>query len=768
MLAHAKSETKAWRIPAAVLLVGILSGCGGEEGGQKSFTDGFAAASEYFLGFAGGFVYDDGGTGIELRSISDFETIASLSTAVTEARNAQTFMVQQFSRWQDIFGLGAFPANSNWPFAAINLEHARGAGLTGAGQTIAIYDGGFRFSHEELSEGDRSVTDLNSAAIDDHGTAVASIAAGSDDFGLMEGVAPNANLRLFGWSSIGGASVNWEDSVQDAAANGVIAHNNSWALSAGGNRLGIASNDLSLFDLAFPEVGFLTDLTNFTSESVVVFAADNDETRTDSSFMAALPVLLPELERGWLKVINLFVPYDVGSDNFGSPVRLSAACLEAARWCLGADGSMFVANAADDTGYSIGTGASYAAPQVSGALALLAEAFPTLGSEELRNRLLASADNSFFAHTDELVFEGGYRHGYNAEFGHGLMDLRAALLPIGTLSTSSADGTHLIAGDASVVGGGASGDALVQGLSDISVLSTDSLRSDFRISASSFAATSTATHPLMLDAARTAYADLNDERNAERMRTGTGADRYSEDPQALFAGLGETGMLTDHGGAQLRMFTKNNTRISVLLPRDSEGAVGLEAAYATHIGRNTLKIGLSTMRDPEAVLGIRSAGAGDEISSISAEMDLALSIPLDQRSAFGISGQYGIASATGAGLITDFGQIDFSSFEASYGYSDIFRAGDNLRLVLQRPVKVVGGSAEVEVASGRTALDELEYSTHRINLKPSSNQFDIGFDFRSPIFESTELHLGVRHSFNFGHIAGEQSTSALLRLRWTF
>ena len=93
---------------------------------------------------------------------------------------------------------------------------------------------------------------------------------------------------------------------------------------------------------------------------------------------------------------------------------------------------------------------------------------------------------------------------------------------------------------------------------------------------------------------------------------------------------------------------------------------------------------------------------------------------------------------------------------------------DNLTIVAQRPVKIVDGSAYVEVASGRTTLGDLEYSAHRIGLRPSSDQLDIGFDFRSPITDNTELHLGVRHSVNYGHISGESSTSGLLRFTWAF
>ncbi len=756
------------RVVAFVVCAALLSACGGddEDDAPSVASEGFA--SGFRLGHFGGFVYDDDGIDVELNSTSDFDTIASLATAVTAARNTATFVAQRYARWQDTFGAERFPSNTNWSYSAINLEFARGAGLTGAGRSIAIYDNGFRFSHEELSAAGRTVTDVNGAAVDGHGTAVASIAGGSANFGRIEGVAPGANLRLYGWTTLGGQRTRWETSIRDAANHGVIAHNNSWALSDGGGTIfGIASNDLSLFEGSFPEERFLESLTAFTGETVVVFAADNDETRVDSQYLAALPVLVPELERGWLKAINLFVPYDPDSDTFGTPVRLSAGCLEAARWCLGADGSTVFANATSDTGYSVGTGASFAAPQVSGALALLAEAFPALEAPDLRNRLLASADNTFFTHTGAMEFEGGFIHGYNAEFGHGLMDLRAALLPIGTMSTLSAEGAPLIAGEASVVAGGAGGAALFEGLSEISVLSTDQMGGDYQVSAASFAARSTRPSPLIREAERARHADLEAERAAARARLGATPGGNTLDEDALFSAFGGSAIFDVYGGRS-HAFTEDNTQLSVLLPEAGEDALGFGAAYLTRVGRNSLRLGFSAVRDADSVLGIEAASSGDAFNSITIGLELAASIPLNQRSAFGLSGHYGVASAEGAGLISDFGQLSYSTLGVSFDRSDVFRNGDALTFHVERPVRVENGSAYVEVASGRTPLNALEYATHEIDLRPSASQLDLGFDFRSPINENTEFHLGFRRSLNNGHVEGAHSTVGLVRLRWTF
>ena len=48
---------------------------------------------------------------------------------------------------------------------------------------------------------------------------------------------------------------------------------------------------------------------------------------------------------------------------------------------------------------------------------------------------MASADNTFFNHDAVVTFGNGVQHGYDDEFGHGILDIYAALNPI----TSSSD-----------------------------------------------------------------------------------------------------------------------------------------------------------------------------------------------------------------------------------------------------------------------------------------------------------------------------------------
>src|SRR5690606_15329056 len=110
--------------------------------------------------------------------------------------------------------------------------------------------------------------------------------------------------------------------------------------------------------------------------------------------------------------------------------------------CEYRDGVLYV----DDEGFAyLFSGTSFAAPQVSGAAALLAQAFPNLTGREIVDILLRSA------------FDAG-AFGPDAVYGRGILDLARAFQPLGT--TRLAGGSAVLAlGDSSGSTSPAMGDA---------------------------------------------------------------------------------------------------------------------------------------------------------------------------------------------------------------------------------------------------------------------------------------------------------------------
>ena len=357
-------------------------------------------------------------------------------------------------------------ASSQNPLEVINAHKAYGYGLTGSGETIAILDAGFSTSHDELDSKTITQYGTQTAATGktntaDHGLIVSSVAAGEDDGTGMQGVAPGVSLHWASYNQRNGNTyypTHWANATDNASS--AVVQNNSWGIDYQIDTLqsDISSNSwTNAYGIAqkFHSSGYtanetsanayITALDNFQDHGVVVYALSNTSSYTDADFQAALPVLFSQLEEAWITAVNVEITGSSGNETY---TRKSAPCGSTGKYCLGADGYQIVGAAYDSSATNLYwqgvSGTSFVAPQISGAVALLAEAFPNHNPEQLTDRLLASADNTFFSHDAAVTFGNGVSHGYDDEFGHGILDIYAALNPI----TSSAY-TRIYTGDSS-------------------------------------------------------------------------------------------------------------------------------------------------------------------------------------------------------------------------------------------------------------------------------------------------------------------------------
>ena len=457
---------------SAVGLVSLLTACGGSSNVQLSTT-----SNSTFL---------DSGTTLTYSSSSALSAL-------------------QDSEFLRLNGTGANSTLS--PYESVNIHEAYGYGVSGNGQTINIMDSSFDTSHQEISGKTTSFGTIGSATSNSyHGLAVASIAAGKKDASGIHGVAYNANLHITDYTYYGAETYlpdQWANLTNDAANNHqAIAQNNSWGVNVTltdvkssaqtnnwNNAQAVAFElDIAGYDANESSVNnYVQALNNFQSHGVIVYALSNSHSFNEADFQAALPELFPQLAEAWITTTDIEV---TGSSSNISYTRQSAKCGSTAAYCLGADGTEIVTakhspsstTDLDDSVY----GTSFTAPQVSGALALLAEAFPNHSPEQLVDRLLASANNDFFTATGYTTFINGVQHGYNSEFGHGMMDLGSAMLPIiNTGSPRMVTGTSLQSGrqyqasNSRLQVSTGFGDSITNALSDKQVYIYDDLNGGF-------------------------------------------------------------------------------------------------------------------------------------------------------------------------------------------------------------------------------------------------------------------------------------------------
>ncbi len=312
-----------------------------------------------------------------------------------------------------------------------NAAGAIGAGLLGQGVTIGVLDTGVNRGNPALAG--RVLANYvnvgasgNDLSVDDavgHGTVVAEMAAGSAVGNWGGGVAQQASIvssRFIGDTpptddgsgegneiTAGQGYGDYFRQLDAQLANaGAKIINNSWG--------GLYWNDPALTtELATAWKDFVAG-----RGGIVVFAAGNagDDAvlRLNPSDNAALPSLAHDsaLEKGWLTVVAL---------DPANPTQLTAysqQCGIAMNYCLAAPGDVIFIDPkarSTDGSYDLwqGGGTSFAAPQVSGAAAVVWAAFPYFNNDLVRQTILGAARDLG-------------EPGVDAVFGWGLLDVSKA------------------------------------------------------------------------------------------------------------------------------------------------------------------------------------------------------------------------------------------------------------------------------------------------------------------------------------------------------
>ncbi len=687
----------------------------------------------------------------------------------------------------------------NNTFSVINVEYAHSVGLSGSNQLIALIDSGFRTTHQELAGKTIWTYGTFPASYEDHGTGVAAVAAGKNDDAGMMGVAPDASLHF---SPLSATLPGFAAATDDAKSKGAVVQNNSWGYVYSTDQSTITVADINassasslagkLADVvgftAGDWAGYLSALERFSTSGVIVFSASNTAADTSAGVMAGLPTLQPSLLGSWITAINAIAGYDSGGTLNGA-TRLSAPCLEAAPYCLAAEGVVQTATDTSDSSYGYAAGTSYAAPQVSGAVALLAEAFPNLQPSEIVDRLLASANNSFFTEIDGVVdFGNDVTHSYNEEFGHGFVDLKAALLPIGSLgvaTTSAATGPTVPVSQVAMQPGTAQGGAVEDALAGYKLALFDALGTDFYAPADI----------LVSDEEQ----DDLDERldrfvrgagNQIRHSPGSfgfsseGTGQPNADSSLVFGWAESVGSEFGRNPAASPLFADPSSLLGLapdarafgtgrLVSGGSFGffgfadmagedgqTVGFGASRAYRIDSGpTLTLGFTGMTETGSFLGLTLA---DESTFNTATMafNSGVSMPLGGFEVFATS-EFGLSKTSGAGLMTSVEPALFSGFAVGSRVKGLFNRRDTLTFSVQQPLRIETGQASLRLPVGRTGDGQVLFDTVPVALEPEARQMDFGLDYTTTLSPLTDIRLGVALSLNENHTSGQTGGSMM-------
>ncbi|HWE35735.1 MAG TPA: S8 family serine peptidase [Isosphaeraceae bacterium] len=276
--------------------------------------------------------------------------------------------------------VGPFTAGDTPPSNAVDFSTIIGAtaarakyGVTGAGQAVAVIDTGVDYNNVDLGAGfgpghkvvagyDFADSSPNPIAVDQHGTAVAGLIAGSDP--ADPGIAPGANivaLRVF--DSSGNSSFNdvanalqWV--ITNHAQYNITVVNMS--ISDGNN---YTSNWFAQDGGVGQEITGLIAQLDTLNIPVVAAAGNNYSGQQGMGFTAIVPQTISVTST------------DGSADLVSNAQRLGASLGGASATDIAAPGQGVYAPAGDGTTFSLVGGTSFAAPIVSGSIVLLQQIY---------------------------------------------------------------------------------------------------------------------------------------------------------------------------------------------------------------------------------------------------------------------------------------------------------------------------------------------------------------------------------------------------------
>ncbi|WP_425230601.1 S8 family serine peptidase [Sphingomonas sp.] len=299
----------------------------------------------------------------------------------------------------------------------MNALAAYNAGATGAGVGIAIIDSGIDLQSAEFDNRISAASQAfaGNTSVDDeggHGTAVAFTAAGRRNGAGTHGVAFGATVIAMRADRPGTCATASDDTdagckfPSDAIAQGVDA-----ARVAGARVINMSLGGSAMPASLQAAVGRAT-----AAGIVVVIAAGNDGTDDPDPFTAVAntgnannAVIIAGSIKSTNNALSTF------SDKAGA----------SANSYLTAVGERVRAPDQNNVPY-YWSGTSFAAPQISGAVALLAQAFPNLTGAQIVNLLLTTARDAGAVGTDPI-------------YGRGILDLTRAFQPQGTATLAGAN-----------------------------------------------------------------------------------------------------------------------------------------------------------------------------------------------------------------------------------------------------------------------------------------------------------------------------------------
>ena len=700
--------------------------------------------------------------------------------------------------FQNVWGLHAI--NAHLAYGHVNLLEGEDT-APGAGITIGIFDTGIDPEHP-LFDGKYVYEELLAGAVDEtgddysHGTAVASVAAGGkyNDPDAPHGVAWGADLAV--WAIPLGRS----DGVYRPVSLASLAQVDQETAAEFSYILGWRDGDrkLDILNMSFGYPGIISQYTeedlraNFSAtiaalaqadaadKIIMVWSAGNsngdrcDATTTENcpngrfeaisaSLMSGLVTYMEELQGHSIAVVAL-------SPDGGELSSFSNRCGIAADFCIAAPGEDITAayfgplEGEDGVrGYADWSGTSFAAPMVSGGLAIMKQLFrDQVSNAELVGRLFLTADSTGIYADRDL-------------YGNGRMDLGAATSPVGLLDvpidTGMATIAHASLNSTGLRLGAAFGDGLAEAFDGGEIMALDDYGAPFWYGLENF--TATTDGPAMSARLRTFLGPGPSPGLAVANGAGGGS---GAGPTALGMTAGILRMPTAAGNGHLAL-----AEGAVMVSAFERGGFSATAfttgplrplmpAAGAAVGwrPDGLPVGFTAgwIAERGSLLGSFGQGAFGNLSAGTAFVGFDGGLEFGRWS-IGANGEFGVVNpAAQGGMIQEISALATSTFAVHA--SRVFERAGSLSFSLSQPLRVENGWVSLTVPAARTKRGEVLHRSLRADLAPGERQLDVAAQWNRPL-PIGEFRLGAIWSHWPGHrdLLGPQF-ALLGGWRWAF
>jgi len=729
---------------------------------------------------------------------------------------------------------GYYEYQSQWGLNMVNASSAYARGATGAGITIGITDSGLDNSHIEISATRLSANSALSYSNytpntrqKRHGTMVASVAAGKQDktdITPMHGVAFEADV-LFVAIQLAEPDPDYDpvDIGDDDGSGNVSGAPDFTGIDNFFSQLFEIYNDYDV-DIVNNSYGYSGNINDYTEaqvryafpntiaemsqagtpdseKTIYVWAAGNAGGYADQGVDYSSPELLPGMAH-YIPEIQGHSIAVVSLDENGQISDFSSRCGVAQDYCIAAPGGRITAaypTSTSDTGiyigntnddnynncitdnscYAVTSGTSFAAPFVSGGLAVIADHFEgQLGSQEIVSRLFATA-NKKGVYADKAIY------------GQGLMDLDAATEPVGQVSAMmslSLSGPMAPAIFSNIqLTSPSFGDAITNGIGNHSVIFFDALDAPFRRSLSSLVSDyrnqiinmdgfrsiqNPISHSVITNESEFEIGGLSIENLSGELVTpyhllNAKAEKnqffsyynYSND-SFLSHGLNGSWAMGIFKDSQLR--SERNLRTQFSNPWLNFSATGttfgskfkgnnkFDIALAISSGRNKFNMNeifnkrdsstvalmeiqpkskmpslqLGVMKENDASLGLSGSGAfNGSNNQLTSFVGLSNSLDLAGGIMFG-SLYWGKSNnmSNELGMLRSVTRLHSSAFGIGFMKSSIVSNNDKLILTVDQPIRIESGKLQLNVPTYRTKEKNVLFNQMNFNLNPSGRE----------------------------------------------